>query len=148
MPTDPRPRRASYVIPALVPFIAAALVPWVIFTIIPWRERVTYDFPWEQLAAVVLVPFLGVGLSAAAAFLTGPASASIKHVLLAFVSGAIGVVTLFTSDQMIVVVRLEVITHLWSALLAVWVVALLRSLLLLRRHKPTSGVRYQDEMRV
>ncbi len=147
MPSDSRPSGALYVIPAIAPFVATALVPWVVFTIIPYREQVTYDFPWAQLAAVIVVPFLAVGLCTAAAFLTGPATASMKHVFLAFASGTIGVVTLWTSTQMLISVRLDVITFLWSALLSVWVVALLRSLLQ-RRANTTSHVRHQDEMHV
>lgn len=146
MPSDSRPRAFSYVLSAVVPFLAASVVPWVVFTIIPYREQVTYDFPWAQLAAIFLVPFLGVGLSTAAAFLTGPVTASMKHVFLAFASGAGGVATLLTSTPLLVIVRLDVITFLWSALLAVWVVALLRSLLHRRADTPTHA-RDQDEMR-
>ena len=145
MPSNSDSRASSYVIPVVVPFLAASVVPWVVFSIIPFRERVTYDFPWAQLLAIFLVPFLGVGMSTAAAFLTRPATASLKHVLLAFVSGAGGVVTLLTSTPMLVIVRLEVTTFLWSALLAVWVVALLRSLM----HRPMNTparAQHQDEM--
>lgn len=144
MPSDSGSRAASYVLPVVVPFLAASVVPWVVFSIIPFRENVTYDFPWAQLVAIFLVPFLGIGLSTAAAFLTGPATASMKHVLLAFASGAVGVATLFMSTPMLVIVHLEVITFLWSALLAVWVVALLRSLLLLRVNTPADARQQED----
>ncbi len=147
MPSNSDSRASSYVIPVVVPFLAASVVPWVVFSIIPFRERVTYDFPWAQLLAIFLVPFLGVGMSTAAAFLTGPATASMKHVLLAFASGAGGVVTLFLSTPMLVIVRLDVITFLWSALLAVWVVALLRSLMHRRVNTPADA-RHPEDMRV
>ena len=147
MPSGPRRSASSFIIPAVAPFVAAAIVPWAVFSIVPFRDRVSYDYPWAQLVAVVLVPFLGVGLCTAAAFLTDSAKAPMKHVFLAFASGAGGVVTLWMSDQMLIVVRLDVITFLWSALLAVWVVALLRSLLQRRVNTPAHA-RHQDEMRI
>ncbi|RMB59666.1 hypothetical protein [Tessaracoccus antarcticus] len=136
MPNNPKPSASSFVVPAIAPFVAAAIVPWAIFSMIPFSDRVSYDYPGAQLMAVVLVPFVGVGLCTAAAFLTDSTKAPVKRVFLAFASGAGGVVTLWMSDQMLILVRLDVIAFLWSALLAVWVVALLRSLM--RRRMNTS----------